>query len=540
MTRILFRRFCRIPDSGETSMRKYVVALYVLASMVSAGEAAADVRLPSVFGGNMVLQRDVGVPVWGWADPGEKVTVAIADQEVSTRAGDDGRWQLEFEPMHAGGPHEFVVRGNNEIVCDNVMIGEVWLCSGQSNMEMMVRHSKDAENEVAAADHPRLRLFQMTNTVSPEPLDDCEGSWEVCRPSTVGNFSAAAYYFGRELQSELTVPVGLINASWGGTTAETWMTIVPLTENPDFRFILYRWDEVMKERSPEVVEYFNDMGAWHEDLYHQITTGMFRNKRIVPPRPAPEAPTQLMWLPHVPTWLYNGMIAPVVPYAIRGAIWYQGESNAGRAYQYRSLFPALIADWRRVWGQGDFPFVYTQISAYGIRHENPVDCAWAELREAQLMALDVSNTAMAVTIDIGEADDIHPRNKQDVGRRLALGALKVAYGRDIVYSGPLYESARFEEGRAYLRFTNSESGLAARTGESLRSFTVAGPDSVFVRAKAMITGDEIVVWNSDIRQPVAVRYGWDNFPDCNLYNREGLPASPFRTDDWPGITADAK
>lgn len=521
-------------------MNIYAMVGAAIITFFAANACRADVRLPSVFGSHMVLQRDIPLPVWGTALPKERVTVEIAGHRESVRADKEGAWRVTLDPLDAGGPHVMKVSGENEIVLYDVMVGEVWLCSGQSNMEMMVQHCLNASDEVAAADIPMLRLFQVKNTVSPRPLPDCEAEWKVCRPGTVGNFSAAAYFFGREIVGELDVPVGLIHASWGGTTAETWMTIAPLSTDPEFRFILYRWDDVMKEKSQEVVDYFNEMGEWHEDLYHQLYSGMYNNRPIIPPRPAPETPVPIMWLPHVPTWLYNGMIAPLVPYAIRGALWYQGESNAGRAYQYRRLFPALIDDWRRVWEQGDFPFVYTQISSYGARRTEPAESEWAELREAQLMTLEVPNTAMAVTIDIGEADDIHPKNKQEVGRRLALAALGTVYGRDIVYSGPLYESVRFEEGRAYVRFRHTGSGLCAPVGESVRGFAVAGEDGVFHLAKAMIADDEVIVWSGDVPEPVSVRYGWDMNPDCNLYNREGLPASPFRTDSLPGLTADKK
>ena len=522
-------------------MKRLTVVFAVVSSLLLSVVCRADVKLPSIIGDNMVLQRDMAIPLWGHADPGEKVTVSMNNRKFTTKTGRDGKWSVRLDSMDAGGPYALTIEGDSDaITFSNILVGEVWLCSGQSNMEMMVAHCDNGPDEVANAVHPMLRLFQTTNAVSPEPLDDCEGKWKVCRPSTVGNFSAAGYFFGREIMLELDVPVGLIHSSWGGTTAETWMSIGALTSYPEFRFILYRWDEVMKERSPDVVDYFNDMGQWHEDLYHQLNVRMFADKPIVPPRQPPEAPVKLHWLPHIPTWLYNGMITPLIPYAIRGAVWYQGESNAGRAYQYRELFPALIRDWRVNWEQGDFPFVFTQISSYGARNNQPRESAWAELREAQLLTLAVPNTAMAVTIDIGEADDIHPRNKQEVGRRLALGALHAAYNRDVVYSGPIYDSMTVEDGRIRLRFRHVGGGLVASTGESLRGFAVAGADSVFVWAKAQIDGDEVVVGSDDVAEPVAVRYGWDINPECNLYNREGLPASPFRTDDWPGMTVDKK
>jgi len=318
------------------------------------------------------------------------------------------------------------------------------------------------------------------------------------------------------------------------------MSMEAITSNPDFRYILYRWDEVLREKSPEIMDYYRRMGEWHEDLYHMTYADRYGDKPIIPPGHPPQAPVRLSWVPQIPTWLHNAMIRPVIPFAIRGVIWYQGESNSGRAYQYRSLFPALINDWRRLWGQGNFPFVYVQIANFRKTSPEPAESAWAELREAQLMTLSLPNTAMAVAIDIGEADDIHPKNKQEVGRRLALGALNIAYHKDIVHSGPIYESMTVEEGRIRLRFTQTGSGLTARTGESLRGFDIAGEDKRFVRARAVIMGDEVVVCSDEVSNPVAVRYAWANNPDCNLYNREGLPASPFRTDDWPGITAGNK
>ena len=496
--------------------------------------SGADVRLPSIFGSRMVLQRGRDVPVWGWAEPGERVTVTIGSMSSAATAGGDGTWRVMLAPMEAGGPYDITVHAHNTITLENVMVGEVWVCSGQSNMEMRVQHVMNAPEELADAWHPDIRLFQMTNDLSPEPCEDCEGRWEVCRPSTVGVFSAAAYLFGRKLHEELGVPVGLIHASWGGTTVETWMSPGAADYSPEYRALSDRWMQTLADNPDEIVSFYHRCRDWEEDVHHAEYAGRSFPDTFGEP---PERPVKLVRCPQMPSWVYNAMIAPITTYAMRGAIWYQGESNAGRAYEYRSLFPALIADWRRVLEQGDFPFIYVQLANFGKPKAEPSQSAWAELREAQLMTLSVPNTAMAVAIDLGAADNIHPLNKQDVGIRLALGALDAAYGRDIVASGPLYRGMNIDDGSVRLRFTSIGGGLIAHGGNQLSGFTVAGEDRVFVKADARIDGDEIVVLSPSIQHPVAVRYGWTDNPDCSLYNREGLPASPFRTDVWPGITS---
>ncbi|HEX2999364.1 MAG TPA: sialate O-acetylesterase, partial [Armatimonadota bacterium] len=399
--------------------------------------AGADIRLPAVIGSNMVLQRDMPAPVWGWASPGERVTVSMGTQTRETKADAKGAWMVKLAPQPAGGPFELVIRGKNVVKLANVMVGEVWICSGQSNMEMRLCHVKDAPNEVASALNRNIRLFQVTNEVAPDPRRDCEARWEDCRPSTAYLFSAAAYFFGRELQRELNVPVGLIHASWGGTTAETWMRLEGLRAHPELRSILDHWEPILAGKSPELLAYYRKTREWEEDVHHVLYAGKPILPMYVDP---PKLPVQVSFAPSVPSWAYNGMIAPVVPFAIRGAIWYQGESNSGRAYQYRALFPALIEDWRKAWDQGDFSFLFVQLANFGERRDAPGESAWAELREAQFLTLSVRNTALATAVDIGDASNIHPLNKQELGRRLALGALHTAYGRDIVFSGPVYRS----------------------------------------------------------------------------------------------------
>ena len=513
---------------------KRLVSLVVIAIVtVWALEAAADIRMPSLFASNMVLQRDIEVPVWGWETPGGEVAVTFNGQSVRAVADADGKWDMTFAPMDAGGPFDMTISGNDEVVLRNVMVGEVWICSGQSNMEMRVRHIRNAKEEVGSAYHPNIRLFQMKNSLDPEPRDDCVGTWDVCRPSTVGGFTAAGYFFGRKLHEEFDVPIGLIHASWGGTTIETWMSPGAVKHSEDYRQLFERWESTLMDNPDEIIEFYHKCEKWEEDIHHAIYGGKPFPDTFGEP---PARDIKLIRCPHMPSWVHNAMIAPLVPYAIRGAIWYQGESNSGRAYQYRTLFPDMIRDWRQSWGQGDFPFIYVQLANFRKRDDQPSESAWAELREAQLMTLSVPNTAMAVAIDVGEADDVHPRNKQAVGLRLALGALGIVYGKDIVYSGPLYDSMSVEGSRIRLRFTHFGSGLTTKGDSYLRGFAIAGEDKKFVWADAEIDGDEIIVTSGQVDRPIAVRYGWANNPDCNLYNREGLPASPFRTDDWDGLT----
>jgi len=434
----------------------------------------------------MVLQQKMPVPIWGWADPGEKVTVTLGDAKATATAGQDGKWMVKLEPMAAGGPHAMTVAGANTIALKDVLVGEVWVCSGQSNMQMSVRASNDAEKEIAAADYPNIRLFTVARKIAEQPVDDCQGSWVACSPETVPNFSAVGYFFGRKLHKDLDVPVGLINSSWGGTLAEAWTSHEGLLVDDDFKPILQRAEKF-----------------------------------------EPKNPNQA-------SNLYDGMLHPLIPFAIRGAIWYQGESNVSRAAQYAKLFPAMIADWRKHWGEGDFPFLYVQLAPYRYGNQDPRNCA--ELWEAQLKTLSVPNTGMAVITDIGNVKNIHPRNKQDVGKRLALWALANTYGKDVVYSGPLYESMKVEGNKIRLQFKHVDGGLVARGGK-LTNFTIAGKDGEFVPAEAEIDGESIVVHSSAVDRPVAVRFGWRDDAEPNLFNKAGLPASPFRADNFPMATA---
>jgi len=649
--------------------------LIFITSCTLFNKPATNIRLPVLFSDNMVIQMDKRIPVWGTADPGGTIIIEIAGQRRTIKATKNGNWQTDFQPLSAGGPYKLSVIGQNTIICENVMVGEVWICSGQSNMEMPVFHEwgkvNNAEQEIAAANYPNIRLFRVNRTWSTVPVDTINSSgWEECSPNTISEFSATAYFFGRSLYRNLNIPVGLIHTSWGGTVAEAWTSAEALKTLPDFvdqvqsikadtlniDEAMKLYEATMKSRRKKIIE--NDAGyleekyiwknpelklsgwenmklpvlwekAGHENLDgvvwfrktvnipastsgkelmlqlgpindNDITwfngvkvgsldganklrkykipgsivkTGMNLiavrvfdignnggiygnpeqlkiednsgneislsgtwkykigfNLEALPPRP--QSPDN----PNKPTLLYNAMIHPLIPYAMRGAIWYQGEANTGRAFQYKTLFPAMINDWRSHWTQGDFPFLFVQLANFMETESEPQESAWAELREAQLMALSLPNTGMAVAIDIGEADDIHPKNKQEVGQRLALNALKIAYGGEIENSGPIYKSMHIEKDKIHLSFDHTSSGLMSKNSDALKGFAIAGEDKKFVWAEAKIEGDEVIVWSSKIINPVAVRYAWANNPICNLYNKADLPASPFRTDSWKGIT----
>ncbi len=511
-----------------TRLRAELVLL--AATVIGCVSLEADVRLPALFSDNMVLQRGVRVPVWGHADPAEPVTVTLGRYRATTMADENGRWLVRLSPLAAGGPYELAISGTNTIVLRNVLVGEVWVCSGQSNMAWPVSRATNAEQEIAQAGYARIRLFQVARAVAETPQDDLTGAWSECSPETVPGFSAVAYYFGREVHNALGVPVGLVHTSWGGTPAEAWTSLPALEAEPALAPLLEHWETVVAGYDDEAAmrRYEAQMARWREADEQARASGE--------PRPAqPRRPAHPGNSPNRPASLYNAMIAPLVPYAMRGAIWYQGESNAGRAYQYRRLFPTMIRDWRRAWGQGEFPFLFVQLANFQSRGQDPR--AWAELREAQLMTLSLPNTGMAVTADVGEPLDIHPRYKQEVGRRLALAARAIAYGDELAHSGPIYTSHAVEGDAVRLRFRHTGGGLLAAS-EPLRGFTVAGNDRRFVWADAGIDGDTVVVRSDAVPRPVAVRYAWADDPGpCDLYNGEGLPASPFRTDDWPGVTS---
>jgi sialate O-acetylesterase len=494
----------------------------------------ADFRLPTIFSDNMVLQQDKDIPIWGWADAGDDVTVAIADQSQRATSDADGRWHVKLQPFSRGAqPLEMTVATPKKtIVINNILVGEVWLCSGQSNMVMGMPGVENAAAEMAAANYPQLRQFIVeTADGTPEPKDDVPGRWLVCDPKDVARFSGVAYYFGRDVHETLKVPVGLINSARNGSCVEAWMTRAALEALPEAKPILDRYAAALPD-FPEKNNAYKKAMAEYEQGMRTAKTDDEKRKLVYPM--APFGPGR--W--DAPANLYNSMIAPLVPYAIRGAIWYQGESNADRAYQYRALFPAMIRDWRKTFGQGDFAFYFVQVANYQARLDVPSEHDWAELREAQATALKLRSTGMACAIDVGEAANVHPRNKKAVGQRLARIALSQTYSKGGEFSGPMLDLVKIDGDKVRLTFKHVGSGLTTPDNEPLKGFAVAGEDRKFVWADAKIDSDAVIVSSSQIAKPVAVRYAWAANPDCNLCNKEGLPAPSFRTDDWPGVTND--
>ena len=510
-------------------MRKHLLSFMGIAVLAClAMPASANVTLHPLFCDDMVLQQGMKVPVWGWADDGEQVSVTINGKTASAVA-EGGKWMVELGKLKAGGPFEMKVLGNNTITLKNVLVGEVWVCSGQSNMQWSVRNSNNAEEEIKNADYPRIRLFSVPLTCSRLPQDNVDGKWSVCTPETIPDFTAVGYFFGRDLHKELNVPIGLINSSWGGSAAEAWTTRETLLGNPDLKHLVEQWDKRAKDADATWKDYIQQLDDWRQKALEREEKG----ERYSGPPQAPRYDNRHS--NHRASGLYNAMIAPLVPYAIQGAIWYQGESNASRAYQYRTLFPAMITDWREQWDQGDFPFLWVQLANFNSNG------TWAELREAQTMTLSLKNTGQAVITDVGHPTDIHPRDKQTVGYRLALAARKVAYGeKKLVYSGPMYKSMKAEDGKIRITFDCFGSELTAKGNEPVKGFIIAGADKEFVPAGARIEGNSVVVWSDAVKNPVAVRYAWEDNPDCNLFNKEGIPANSFRTDEWPGKTVDNK
>jgi sialate O-acetylesterase len=468
--------------------------MLVLLSTLALPLAAAEMPfLHPLFSDNMVLQRGISCPVWGWTTPGAKVTVVIAQHVGTAKAGPDGKWLAHVGPLPVGGPYRLSVIGPERVVLHDVLVGDVWICSGQSNMQWPLYAVDNAEDEVATANYPKMRLFTVPTVTALQPQPLVNGTWSLCTPETIPNFTAVGYFFGRDLHRELGVPIGLINSSWGGTIAETWTS-----------------GEALKKSMPDFVPAVEGI----EKLASEAAPGA----------PAPDGN------PNVVTVLYNAMIAPLVPFGIKGAIWYQGESNADRAEQYGRLMPTLIRDWRARFEVGEFPFLIVQLANFMEQDTEPKNDPWPNLREAQVLTTKrVPNVGLACIIDIGAAGDIHPRNKQDVGLRLALNALALTYGQDVEYSGPTYSSMKVEGSKVRVKFDHVSGGLVVK-GEKLTGFAIAGADGHFVWADAVVDGDTVLVSSPEVPNPTTVRYAWSNNPVCNLYNGAKLPAVPFRTD----------
>lgn len=467
----------------------------------------------------MVLQQGAPVPVWGWADDGERVTVEFRGQKVTTTTK-DLKWCAVLRPLKAGGPDTLTISTKAKTIrLANVLVGEVWVCSGQSNMEFTMKRAFESEADIASATNAQIRLFKVPHNRQESPTVVIKSAWEVLSPENVESFSAVGYYFGRELHKARKVPVGLIGTYWGGTPAEAWISKPALESNARYQAEILDTCNNATQTWRQKMEQYQQAKADAEKEGRPFTT---------------KAPRQ----PWNASELYNGMVCPLFPYAIKGAIWYQGEANASRAEQYRSLFPDMIRCWRRSWGEPEFPFICVQLAPFHPIKAEPGDSEWAELRDAQLLATKVlPNTGMAVITDIGEEKDIHPKKKAPVGARLALAARAIAYGERIEYSGPLYKSMTVSGDKATLSFKHVGRGLEAREGE-LKGFALCGDDHKWVWAKAAIQpNNTIVVSSPEVAKPVAVRYGWADYPVVNLWNKDGLPASPFRTDDFPLITA---
>lgn len=490
----------------------------------------AAVRLPAIFSDHMVLQRDAVVPVWGWADPGEAVTVTIAGQTKTATADAAGKWSVKLDKLAAGETQTLVVSGKNKVTVNDVLIGEVWLGSGQSNMQMQMKGVQNIEQEKAAAKFPQIRVFTVKRNEQVAPQTDCEGAWVLCSPETVETFSATAYFFGRELHQKLNVPVGLIVAAVGATPVEGWTSMEKMSGRKELAPVFAEWDAKMRVPFDPVkaqAQYQKQYAAWKTNSAKRVAEGKpagYAPQKPVPPREDKNYPGNL----------FNGMIAPIIPYAMRGAIWYQGENSgrAGFAQLYEYQLPLLIADWRERWGQGEFPFAWVQLANYREYTNSPSPVShWARVREGMLKSLAVTNTGMAVAIDIGMTDNIHPINKQEVGRRLGLWAKAQVYGEKIPFSGPLPAGHKVSGDEIILSFKHADGGLMAKDGD-LQGFVIAGADKQWHWAKARIEGENVVVSSPEVKSPLAVRYAWSDNPKCNLYNGAGLPASPFRTDDW--------
>jgi sialate O-acetylesterase len=481
--------------------------------LLGAFPAQADLRLSAIFGDNMVLQQNVDAPVWGWAAPGRDVTVSLAGRQASGKADAQGRWQVKVPVPKADGKPLLlqVESGDERVSLTNVLAGEVWLCSGQSNMKHPLHATQGGKEATASADNPAIRLFQVDMWCAPQPLDDLRGQWKISSPLTAGGFSAVGYYMGRELQRTLGIPVGIIDSTSGGTAAEAWISRDTLIADPQLKS-LWREDPAF---FATVTQYEKDRAEYDRAKLEK------RN----PLPPYPKTPFRGWGYPA--SSFYNAMIAPLSPFAIKGAAWYQGEARTGRPLQYEQELTTLIKDWRARWNQGDFTFLVVQLPRI-----TPV-WGWPPVREGQLnVSRKVPNVGLAVTIDLQDPD-LHPAIKEPVGKRLALAAMGLAYGRKADYTGPRLESFKVEENRVRLNFKSTDGGLVAAGGGDLQGFAIAGEDRQFVPAKAVIENDTLVITSPDVIKPVAVRYAFEDNPTCNLAGRDGLPASPFRTDTWP-------
>jgi sialate O-acetylesterase len=520
--------------------------------------ALANVTMPSIFGDHMVLQQDLPVPVWGTADPAEAVTVTLNGQSAKATAGPDGKWRVKLPAMPASATGlTMTVSGKNTLTFQDVLIGEVWVCSGQSNMEFPLQRAHDAATELPDATDPQMRLFHVARNVAHTPAADVTGKWQVCAPDPATSFTAVGYFFGKELRARLKRPVGLIETCVGGTPAQAWTSLDGLKKDPALAHYVDQWNKIdagyaaaMANYPPleaaynKAMEEWNEMHAadynamlakWRTDSSGAIAAHQSPPPRPAPPAPIPPKPVDPTGGQSAPATLYDAMVAPLEPYAIRGTIWYQGEANAGRAEEYRTLFPRMIEDWREKWGEGDFPFLWVQLAGYGGAGTN----MWPIVRDAQAETLSLPNTGMATAIDIGLPDNIHPMDKLDVGKRLALVALHVAYGKSLVYSGPMFQTLKKDPKGLRVEYQDVGGGLEIANSPWMRQgnalpmdhlvgFELAGADGQWKPADAKIDGTAVILSGTDVADPVQGRYDWKGYPEGNLYNKEGLPATPFQ------------
>ncbi len=508
----------------QTSRTRVLSCLGLALALGATRAAFADVRLPSLFSDHAVLQQGAAVPVWGWAEPNEQVTVTLAGQTKVAKGGADGAWRVTLDALKPGATLTLTVKGKNTLTVQDILVGEVWLGSGQSNMALTVNRCNNYEHEQTLANLPQLRMFTVERASRPASQAECKGQWVLCASNTVGAFSATAYFFGRDLHQRLAVPVGLINSSWGGTPVEAWTSTEALQAVPALQVITDSWAAQTKspwDEAKAMAGYDRQVATWKEAVKKAKAAGKEQ------PR-APRKPVDPRLSPNRPANLYNGMIAPLIPYAIKGAVWYQGESNANdmTAALYGTQLETLIKDWRTRWGAA-FPFAWVQLPNYRASDRN-----WPLVREGMLQTLKVPATGMAITMDIGETGDIHPKNKQDVGHRLAFWALGSVYGQKVASTcGPLPAGHTVKGGEVVCAFTHADGGLTTKGGE-LKGFVIAGADQKWVPANAKIAGDTVVVSHPEVKAPVAVRYAWAADPACSLFNGAGIPASPFRTDTF--------
>jgi len=503
--------------------------------------ALADVRLPALFTDHMVLQQGQKNRIWGSADPGEEVIVTIASQRQSATANDKGKWQVTLDALPVGGPHSLSITGKNKLAVEDVLVGEVWICSGQSNMQWEVRQANDGDLEAKTAQYPKIRLISVPQVGTQQPQDNFNGKWELCTPETAATFSAVGYFFGRQLHQTLDVPIGLIDDAWGGSACEAWVRRDLLEKDEKYQPLVARWEQI--ERNLAAVDAKQVEADYQKRVSQWQAAANAARAENKPLPPRPQNPVAQLTGNARPGNIYNGVLKPTIGYGIRGAIWYQGESNAGRAYQYRDLFPLMIQSWRDEWQIGDFSFYWVQLADFMAEKPEPAGSTWAELREAQTMTINkLPNTGEAVIIDLGEGRDIHPRNKQDVAKRLARWALARDYGiSNLPYHSPQYKSMEKQGSKIVLSFDHTGGGLYTFDTTNPVGFAIAGSDQKFVWADAKLVGDDKIEVSSDkVAEPAAVRYAWADNPVCNVYSREGLPLTPFRTDDWKGVTADAK